>query len=109
MSYDKIEDKKIFLIIFYPDDNTKITKIYFDKKFIKGQIEERIKNYKICFKGQYTGEKWANLEKFEKSYENILKIIKIQPITWEDIITLINTDNSSILEFYQYCKNFNKN
>lgn len=112
MNYDKIEDKKIFLIILYPDDHPNIphpdiaSSIY-SEDFIKGQIKERIKNYKICFKDQHTGDKWDNLEKFEKNYERLLNVIKIRFIYWEDIFKLIKTDNYSSL-YYDHCKEFNK-
>lgn len=107
MNYDKIEEKKIFLIILYPVDNQNIAPSIYSEDFIKGQIKERIKNYKICFKDQHTGDKWDNLEKFEKNYERLLKVIKIRFIPWEDIFKLIKTDNYSS-SYYDYCKKFNR-
>ncbi len=101
----EIENKNIFLIIIYPEDNNNINPSRYTNQFIKNQITNRIDNYK---KGFTTKEPQNNWREFELNWANIIDLINIEFITWERILEEIKT-NTSICKFYELCKKFNKN
>lgn len=103
MKIEKLENKKIFLVILYPDDHANIDCLKYTNQFIKDEIKERLKNYKNGFEKNLS----PDLIEFESKYEKTIEMINIRFITWEQILNEIKTD-TLIIKFYDLCKKFNK-
>ncbi len=100
-----LKKKKICFVLFYPEENkyikTQLSEIS-KKKFIESEINNRINHY-------FLNKNYAlnnDFKKFLNNWERILHLIKIEFITWETMISIIN--NEDINNFYNLCKRFNK-
>ncbi|MFH1323444.1 MAG: hypothetical protein ABIH80_06430 [Methanobacteriota archaeon] len=67
----------------------------------------QLMNIKEIEKGFFEKEPENEWKEFESKWETIIDLIKIEFITWENILKEICPD-ASIYEFYDLCKTFNK-
>jgi hypothetical protein len=95
-------NNSIYYIITYPNDNKKIESETYTKKFIEGEIEERIKIYKEPKTVKIDGD----FDSFEKYWKNVLGKIEVQFVTWDAILDEIK--DQDIKRFYDLCKEYNK-
>lgn len=99
MKVEKLEGKKIFLVIFYPKDHKNIDPLKYSKEFIKDEIKGRLLKYRNGGNEDF--------RKFESKYEKIIDSINLRFIHWETVLNEIKED-ALINKFYNLCKEFNK-
>ncbi len=102
LKVNEIPHNRIYYIVTYPNDNKKITPQNYPEKFIKGEIEERIKIYNK----HKTIKKNKEFDIFRKHWRKVLESIEVQFVTWEDIFKEIK--DQDIKTFYVLCKKYNK-
>ena len=103
---DNIKDLAFYAFLPCKQKSKPNIKKYILKEHIKEEVKKRVDDYKKC-KSYPEKEKW-----FNTLFEPLLKKIKIDLISWEDILEYIRgVDKEShemLNEFYKLCKRFSK-
>lgn len=96
-------NNSIYYIIMYPMDSKNINPERYTKKFIEEELEDRIEIYKRSGPPKDPKE----FDTFEKHWRDVLRRMKLQFLTWEEILDEIK--DKDIKRFYELCKKYNKN
>jgi hypothetical protein len=113
MSYRITEDEVIlskiknlcFFVMLPEEQKEKEFMKYIKKENVFDAVNDRVEKYKKENRDDYKGKK----EWFNNSFCQFWEQVKIDSITWEDIIKEIKDDyGNRIKVFYDKCKDFNK-
>lgn len=94
-----VRDRVAHLIVLYTADNNKIYPGRYTRDDVEKRIAARVQTY--LSPGQH-GKPNA---RFFSDWQAVLPHIQIQFLTWEDVLTEINSDELN--QFYDLCVQFN--
>lgn len=87
------EDAEIYVVAIHPRDHPKMVNCsYLEKKIIKGEIEQRIR--------EHNPSTWAGYD-----WQTVLERIQIRSVHWETVLKEIN--DPTLTSFYDKCVEFN--
>ena len=99
---------KIHFIVTYPIDNDNIKpKEYHKEDFVKREIEERLREFEEVVSANPEDERYDDFFSFKEQWEDIFKKVNIHFVTWEDILSEFEKEDS-LHDFYKMCKTFNR-
>jgi len=93
------DDRLAHLVVLYAADNNKIHPCRHTREYAEGRIAERVRTYLA------SGKHGKPIPRFFDEWCTVLPRIQIQFLTWEDVLSEIDSDELN--QFYDLCVEFN--